>query len=194
MTQLGEGEVTYAKNVLISNLRRKLDKQIGGVIPACLRLRGSVIMTDFNINELIRDYRMMKSEIKRLQKLIYGFTVPMRSWGVAKYGIEASMPRGSSLKSHEELKDMDIREQKQIERLKEYQRKVMAIESAVDFLDKEILKVVYDCMLSGMTRQEIAIHLEISRDSVDKLRSEIKAQIGRNTTFSDILHGQKSAC
>ncbi|MCM2983869.1 sigma-70 family RNA polymerase sigma factor [Niallia circulans] len=148
---------------------------------------------EINIAELIRDYRMMKREIERLQRIIYGKSLPMRSWGVAQYGVEATLPHGSSGKSQAELRDMDIREQKQIMRLKEYQRKVFAIESAGDFLDKEILKIVYDCMLSGMTRQQIAVHLEISRDSVDKLRADIKAQIGTNTTFSKLLHGEKSA-
>ncbi|MEI2366259.1 sigma-70 family RNA polymerase sigma factor [Niallia circulans] len=148
---------------------------------------------EINIAELIRDYRMMKREIERLQRIIYGKSVPMRSWGVAQYGVEATLPHGSSGKSQAELRDMDIREQKQIMRLQEYQRKVFAIESAGDFLDKEILKIVYDCMLSGMTRQQIAVHLEISRDSVDKLRADIKAQIGTNTTFSKLLHGEKSA-
>ena len=148
---------------------------------------------EINIAELIRDYRMMKREIERLQRIIYGKSVPMRSWGVAQYGVEATLPHGSSGKSQAELRDMDIREQKQIMRLQEYQRKVFAIESAGDFLNKEILKIVYDCMLSGMTRQQIAVHLEISRDSVDKLRADIKAQIGTNTTFSKLLHGEKSA-
>ncbi|MEZ2716978.1 hypothetical protein C2I17_20275 [Niallia circulans] len=148
---------------------------------------------EINITELIRDYRMMKREIERLQRIIYGKSVPMRSWGVAQYGVEAILPHGSSGKSQAELRDMDNREQKQIMRLQEYQRKVFAIESAGDFLDKEILKIVYDCMLSGMTRQQIAVHLEISRDSVDKLRADIKAQIGTNTTFSKLLHGEKSA-
>lgn len=151
-------------------------------------------MMHVNIAELIRDYRMMKREIERLQKIIYGQSVPMRAWGVAQYGIESTLPRGSAGKSYSELRDMDIREQKQIARLEEYQRRVVAIESAGDFLDREILKIVYDCMLSGMTRQEIAMHLEISRDSVDKLRSDIKAQIGSNTTFSKLLHGEKTAC
>lgn len=147
-----------------------------------------------NITDLIRDYRMMKREIERLQNILYGQSIPMRSWGVAQYGIEAAMPKGTSGKSQAELRDMDIREQKQVLRLQEYQRKVFAIESAGDFLDREILKIVYDCMLSGMTRQQIAIHLEISRDSVDKLRADIKAQIGTNTTFSKLLQGEKFAC
>ena len=97
-----------------------------------------------NITVLIRDYRMMKREIERLQKIVYGAPMPMLSWGVAQYGIEATLPKGSKGKSQAELRDMDIREQKQIERLKEYERKVFAIESAADFLDREILKICYD--------------------------------------------------
>lgn len=49
-------------------------------------------------------------------------------------------------------------------------------------------------MLEGMTRKQIAIHLELSVDSVDKLRQEIKTQIGSNTTFSKFLYGEKTAC
>ena len=151
-------------------------------------------MMTININELIRDYRMMKREIERLQKLIYGFSMPMRSWGVSQYGVEATLPKGSSGKSQAELRDLDIREQKQIERLREYERKVIAIESAGDFLDREILKIVYDCLLEGMTRRQIAAHLELSIDSVDKLKQEVRAQLGSNTTFSKLLHGEKTAC
>ena len=147
-----------------------------------------------NITELIRDYRMMKREVARLQKIIFGNQFPMRSWGVAQYGIEASLPKGSKGKSQEELRDLDIREQKQYERLKEYERKIVAIESAGDFLDREILKICYDCLLEGLTRKQIAMHLELSIDSVDKLRQEIKVQLGSNTTFSKLLNNEKEAC
>lgn len=34
---------------------------------------------NINITALIRDYRMMKLEIERLQRIIYGKPVPMRS-------------------------------------------------------------------------------------------------------------------
>lgn len=150
-------------------------------------------MSQIDIIELVRDYRMMKREIERLQKIIYGKVFPMNSWGVAQYGIDAAMPKGSREKSQAELKNMDIREQKQIERLEEYQRRVIAIESAGDFLDREILKIIYDCMLSGMTRHQIAIHLEISKESVDKLRSELKAQIESNQEFTKLLQGDRIA-
>jgi chromatin segregation and condensation protein Rec8/ScpA/Scc1 (kleisin family) len=150
-------------------------------------------MNQIDIIELIRDYRMMKNEIDRLQTILYGEVFPMSSWGVAQYGIEAALPKGSKGKSQAELKEMDIREQKQWERLNEYQRKVIAIESAGDFLEKEIHKIVYDCMLSNMTRKQIASHLEISLESVDKLRLDIKSQIETNQDFAKLLYGQPLA-
>jgi chromatin segregation and condensation protein Rec8/ScpA/Scc1 (kleisin family) len=150
-------------------------------------------MNQIDIIELIRDYRMMKNEIDRLQTILYGEVFPMSSWGVAQYGIEAALPKGSKGKSQAELKAMDIREQKQWERLNEYQRKVIAIESAGDFLEKEIHKIVYDCMLSNMTRKQIASHLEISLESVDKLRLDIKSQIETNQDFAKLLYGEPLA-
>ncbi|MDF2650094.1 MAG: hypothetical protein K0Q73_5899 [Paenibacillus sp.] len=148
-------------------------------------------MGRIDIIELIRDYRMMKREIERLQKIIYGKVFPMNSWGVAQYGIEAAMPKGSKGKSQSELKSMDIRERKQLERLEKYEWAVIAIESAGDLLEKEIHKIVYDCMLSGMTRQQIATHLEISRESLDKLRADVKTQIESNQDFAKLLYGEK---
>jgi hypothetical protein len=148
-------------------------------------------MGRIDIIELIRDYRMMKREIERLQKIIYGKVFPMNSWGVAQYGIEAAMPKGSKGKSQSELKSMDIRERKQLERLEKYEWAVIAIESAGDLLEKEIHKIVYDCMLSGMTRQQIATHLEISRESLDKLRADVKTQIEPNQDFAKLLYGEK---
>ena len=72
------------------------------------------------IAQLIRDYRWMKNEINRLQRIVYGSTFLMKSWGVAQYGIDAAMPKGSEGKSHDEMDAMDVRERKQIERLETY--------------------------------------------------------------------------
>ena len=52
-------------------------------------------MTFNDMEQLIRDYRWMKNEVTRLQLIIYGYQVPMNSWGVAQYGIDAAMPKGS---------------------------------------------------------------------------------------------------
>lgn len=139
------------------------------------------------ISQLIRDYRWMKNEIGRLQRIIYGTTFPMMSWGVAQYGIEAVMPKGSKGKSFAEMDAMDLREKKQIQRLENYQKYVFALESAVDVLEDERQKIIYDCLLDEMTYRQIALHLAVSKDYVQKQKSDIVRQIGQSRQITAIL-------
>lgn len=75
-----------------------------------------------DISQLIRDYNWVKKEIILLQRIVYGPPVPMIKWGVAQYGIESLMPKGSKGKSAAEMDQMDLREKRQIQRLETYQR------------------------------------------------------------------------
>ncbi|MEK3886546.1 sigma-70 family RNA polymerase sigma factor [Bacillus sp. FSL K6-3431] len=143
------------------------------------------------ISQLIKDYNWMKKEIARLQRIIYGSTSPMKSWGVAQYGDEAAMPRGSSGKSYAELRDMDIREEKQIRRLEDYQRNVYALETAIDVLEDERQKIIYDCLLDEMTYRQIALHLSMSKDFVQKQKNDIVRQIRQSRQITAILQLEK---
>ncbi|MDM5335728.1 sigma-70 family RNA polymerase sigma factor [Fictibacillus enclensis] len=107
------------------------------------------------IEHLLRDYHWMKKEVDRLQRIVYGYATPMKSWGVAQYGIEATMPKSSRGKSQEELKEMDLREEREYKRLKKYEEIVFAIEMAADLLEDEKDKVIYDCLLDGMSYRSI---------------------------------------
>jgi len=109
------------------------------------------------IEQLIRDYHWMKKEVERLERVLFGYSTPMRLWGVAQYGDEFAMPKGSVGKSQAELRDMDIREERQYKRLKLLRRKVYVIESGADLLRDEKDKVIYDCMLDGMSYRAILI-------------------------------------
>lgn len=144
-----------------------------------------------DISQLIKDYNWMKKEIARLQRIIYGSTVPMIKWGVAQYGIESVMPKGSSGKSVAELDAMDLREKRQIERLESYQKYVYALESAVDILEDERQKIIYDCLLDEMTYRQIALHLNVSKDYVQKQKNEIVRQIGQSRQITAILQKEK---
>ncbi|MBS4204025.1 sigma-70 family RNA polymerase sigma factor [Bacillus sp. FJAT-49754] len=135
----------------------------------------------------------MKKEIARLHRIIYGSTVPMIKWGVAQYGIEATMPKGSSGMSASELDAMDLREKRQIERLETYQRYVYALESAVDILENERQKFIYDCLLDEMTYRQIALHLNMSKDFVQKQKNDIVRQIRQSRQITAILTMEKSA-
>lgn len=115
----------------------------------------------------------------------------MKSWGVAQYGDEAAMPRGSSGKSYAELRDMDIREEKQIRRLEDYQRNVYALETAIDVLEDERQKIIYDCLLDEMTYRQIALHLSMSKDFVQKQKNDIVRQIRQSRQITAILQLEK---
>lgn len=146
-----------------------------------------------DISKLIREYRRMKNEIERLNRVLYGSSSFIRSYGVARYGIEATLPRGSSLRSIAELEAMDLREQKQIERLERYERYVYALELAFDILEDETQKIIYDCLLDGMTYRQIAAHLSVSKDYVHKHKKDIVRQIRQNRQITHILQNEKTA-
>lgn len=150
-------------------------------------------MTFNDMEQLIRDYRWMKNEVSRLQEIIHGCQVPMGSWGVAQYGIDAAMPKGSSIRSAREMEAMDLRDKRQLERLKKYESYVYAIEKAPDFLDGEKNKIVFDCMLDGMSYRKIGNHLEMSRDRVREVKDDIIGQLCQNGHFRQLLNCKKCA-
>ncbi|WP_284386133.1 sigma-70 family RNA polymerase sigma factor, partial [Bacillus safensis] len=99
-----------------------------------------------------------------------GTDIPMRSWGVAQYGIEATLPKGSKGKSQAELRDMDMREERLFKRLRKYEERVYAIEAAASKIEGEKNRVVYDCMMEGMSYRAIGLHLGLSREKVRQSR------------------------
>ncbi|MFJ9462137.1 sigma-70 family RNA polymerase sigma factor [Viridibacillus arvi] len=142
---------------------------------------------EYTFSQMIKDYSWMRKEIDRLQNNIHGYLVPMNSWGVAQYGIDAAMPKGSSGKSKEEMDRMDARERRCFKRLTRYETEVYLIETAVDLLDNEVDKVIYDCLLDGMSFREIALHLGISKDGVQKAKKNIVAQIVQDEQVETFL-------
>lgn len=83
--------------------------------------------------------------------VLYGSDIPMRSWGVAQYGLEAAMPQGSPGKSQDELRDMYLREERLFKRLEYFEVRVYAIEVAASKIEGEQHKVIYDYMMEGMS-------------------------------------------
>lgn len=145
------------------------------------------------IEALIKDYPWMRKEVDRLERILYGHSTPMRSWGVALYGIEATMPSGSSGKSQAELKKMDIREERAYKRLEKFQDTVYALEWAAEYLEDEKEKVIYDCMIDGMSYREISYHIGISRNQVKKAKESILSQLSQKSQFVQLLKLEKSA-
>ncbi|MEB3127521.1 sigma factor-like helix-turn-helix DNA-binding protein [Bacillus paralicheniformis] len=144
------------------------------------------------IEKLISSYHWMAKEVQRLQRVLYGSDIPMRSWGVAQYGLEAAMPKGSPGKSQAELRDMDIREERLYKRLEYFEERVYAIEAAARTIEGEQHKVIYDCMTEGMSYRAIGLHLGISRETVRRMKDEIINQLCQNCRIVQLLNPKKS--
>ncbi|MFF2174958.1 sigma-70 family RNA polymerase sigma factor [Lysinibacillus sp. NPDC058147] len=151
------------------------------------------VWSEEDIDYLVKNYRFWKKEINRLERVLYGGSSSMGSWGVAQYGIDAAMPKGSSIRSAEELKRMDVRERGQIARLEKLRTYVYALEVAYNLIEDEQLTTIYDCLLDGMTYRQIAEHLSASKDYVRLKKQIIFSQISQNSQISTILTYEKLA-
>ncbi|MFJ7950352.1 sigma-70 family RNA polymerase sigma factor [Lysinibacillus sp. NPDC096418] len=151
------------------------------------------VWSEADIDYLVKNYRFWKKEINRLENVLYGGSRTMSSWGVAQYGIDAAMPKGSSIRSAEELKRMDVRERGQIARLEKLRTYVYALEVAYNLIEDEQLTTIYDCLLDGMTYRQIAEHLSASKDYVRLKKQIIFSQISQNSQVSTILTYEKLA-
>ncbi|MBS4190537.1 helix-turn-helix domain-containing protein [Bacillus sp. FJAT-49705] len=151
-------------------------------------------MSHDEIEKLIYDYHWLRKEVSRLEKIIFGFSVPIKSLGAAQYGIEAALPKGSPLKSAAELEALDLREKRLYKRLNLYRVKVFAIEKIAELYlvdDQELILI--DCMMEGMSYRAIAAHLGVSREKVRSIKNEMIDHIYQNCHFLHELKLDKSA-
>jgi CheY-like chemotaxis protein len=156
-------------------------------------------MNKKQIEDLIYDYHWMRKEVDRLERIIFGFSVPIR-FGVSQYGVEATLPKGSPMKSRAELEAMDLREERQYKRLIAYREKVYAVEEIAEWLEKNAKDqrqlIILDCMMEGMSYRAIAAHLRMNRNRVRELKDDMLDQICQKCQkcqFVQKLNREKSA-
>lgn len=145
------------------------------------------------IDKLLRSYPWMRKQVDFLQTQLYGHSHPMRSWGVAQYGLEAAMPKGSGGISQAELKSMDIREERLYKRLARFEGNVYALEMAGDLIEDEKQKVIYDCLLEGMSYRSIAENVGITRNQAKEAKKAILTTLSQKSQFVSLLKIEKSA-
>jgi hypothetical protein len=139
------------------------------------------------IEELIRDYIWMKNELERLYSKLYRSPGYEPSWGVAQYGIDAAMPKGSSGKSQAELTEMDAREEHLYKRIKKFENKVQVLDRVMYQLPSDLHQSVYDCLLEKWSLRSIANHFDISRDKAKQIKDEILNQLSQNSQILELL-------
>lgn len=137
------------------------------------------------IENMISDYHWMKREVVRLDELLFrlgGYSGGGNN-GVAQYGIEASMPKGSRLKSRAELDNLDRRERKLLEKLERYKKTIDFVEQSEDYILEPMQQVIYSCMMEGMSYRAIGKHIGVSREKVRQLRDDMINHLCQNCHF-----------
>lgn len=114
---------------------------------------------------ILRDYNWIVKEANRIKLQLNKF----ETVGVASYSDE---PRGGNGTS-DRISGEVIRREKNYKRLNGYLDKIAFIEERLDNIVDEKEKVVLDCILDGMGINAIAVHLNMSRRMVHKLRDNI---------------------
>ncbi|MCT8138631.1 sigma-70 family RNA polymerase sigma factor [Anaerobacillus sp. CMMVII] len=138
------------------------------------------------LENVISDYQWLKREVARLEELLWGIggvSGGSKSIGVAQYGIEAAMPKGSKGISKAELDKLDRREKKILTRIEKYKNMIEFVELGEESLEDPIQQTVYSCMMAGMSYRAIGKHVGVSREKVRQLRDEVINQLCQNCHF-----------
>lgn len=125
------------------------------------------------IEQLIYNYTFMLREVIRLESMYYGTDSSPSNRGVAQYGLEAAMPKGTAIRSAAEMDAMDRRELRMYNRIIEYRSKIILIEGAAELLENDVHRVIFDCMTDGMSYRSIGQHLGMSRNRLNESRNEM---------------------
>jgi|GEM_PF-3383114 len=122
----------------------------------------------FNKHEIyiiLSDYNWIVKEANRIKLQLSQF----ETVGVASYSDEPKGGNGVSDRIGGEV----IRREKNHKRLKGYLSKIEFIEHRSDNIVDEKEKAVLDCILDGLGINAIAIHLNMSRRMIHKIRDNI---------------------
>lgn len=140
-----------------------------------------------DIENVISDYHWMSREVDRLESILFGTSGMRNTRLISQYGIEATLPKGSPLKSDAELAVIDRREQKLLQKLERYSKMTAAVEHDQDLLEDDFHKTIYDCMMDGMSYRAIGKHLGISRGKFYREKETILNTIYQKDQKSQIV-------
>jgi DNA-binding NarL/FixJ family response regulator len=137
--------------------------------------RGGVTLKTFNdIENALKDYCWMTKEIVRLKDELSSVNSSM----TAKYGIEATLPKGNETSNPTEREV--FKRDRRHKTLKKFTEKVQFVEEHSDCIkdDREI--TVLNCLLDGMSIVAISQHMGFSERKVYSIKNDIVNRIKDN--------------
>jgi DNA-binding NarL/FixJ family response regulator len=121
----------------------------------------------------------MVKEIQRLKEELNVITA-----GTAKYGIEATLPKGNGTSNPIEREA--ISRERRHKTLKKFEEKVKFIEMNSGCIEDDRELTVLNCLLDGMSIVAISQHMGFSERKVYMLKDEIVKKMKENAGNADI--------
>ena len=144
-------------------------------------------MNKKEIENLIYDYHWMKKEVDRLEKVLWGSPIPIKSAGVAQYGIEAAMPKAQGNNSDPIYNEV-VRRQKAHSSVSKLEEKVRFIQEHMHVITDEKEQIVLHKLLDGYSLRAIS---RITGNSFSKVRTS-KDNIARQLYEAQQIKSHKS--
>lgn len=142
------------------------------------------------LTQIIKEYRWLKNEMERLEVMVLGGYAKAISWGVAQYGIEATLPKGSSGMCVQTIDKLERREQRRYRRLQRLDAEIYIVEYIETILETETEQTVYDMWLEGYPTREIASHIDVHRDTINDVKNAIlKKALADELVETFLLYG-----
>ncbi|OLS39119.1 hypothetical protein BTR25_13380 [Bacillus sp. MRMR6] len=138
----------------------------------------TVAYNKYDIYEMIDNYKDMINIIRHYEDNLEGVDFK----GVAQYGVEASLPSGKGLVS-KALENEVVRRNERFKRISDYTNKVNYINTKRKKLTDHKEIEILDCLLDGLSLSAISRAMRLSRQQIDKIRSDIVDKLVTDNTF-----------
>lgn len=144
------------------------------------------------IESILKDYHWMINTIKIMRQSINHVEINI----TAQYGIEASLPKPQGTTGDPVLSEV-IRRNKYWRSVKEYERKVRAIQERFYVIKDEREFEVLHWILEGKSYRWIAMHMGLSHSHIRRIKESVVNQMCSyvpNVPDEPNLSNNKSAC
>jgi DNA-directed RNA polymerase specialized sigma subunit len=132
-------------------------------------------MTHKEIEQILKDYHWMINSIRIMRE-----SMEEAGEGItAKYGIEASMPKGKGTTSDPIYREY-LRREKRWKKIEQYEKKVKIIQERIHVIQDEREFEVLHWLLDGKSYRWIAMHMGLSHSHIRRLKDSIVEQLAKN--------------
>ncbi|PSL41717.1 hypothetical protein B0H94_11830 [Salsuginibacillus halophilus] len=129
-----------------------------------------------DIEQALRDYYWMPSEVARLEQTLEEVDTNL----TGQYGIESTMPKPQGANKDKIGKEVAGKRDKRHRQLDKLKRKITFVENGVNLIENDLERTIMFCMMDGMSQVAIAQHLRISEGKVNSIKERIITVLKEN--------------